>query len=93
MLIGKADLPAFSQPLLSKVSMRDKVGLIERLLGRSGAQANSMTAEILKDMALATDYPPSIEGVLLPSEEVVTLANELSDYVTSLKGKSQEEGL
>lgn len=91
-LVGGAELSLFSQPLLSKASMRDKVGLIERLLGRSASQASPMTMEILKDMALATDYPPAIEGVLLSEEEVVTLANELCDYVTSLKGNSQEEG-
>ena len=91
-LVGAAELPLFGQALLNKTAMRDKVGLIERLLGRSASQAGPMTLEILKDMSLATDYPPAIEGILLPEEEVVTLANELCDYVTSLKGNSQEEG-
>ena len=50
-----------------------------------------MTSEIIKDMALATEYPPAIEDVFLPSEEVVAIANELCDYVTSLKVNAQEE--
>ncbi|HTM63396.1 MAG TPA: TraM recognition domain-containing protein [Gammaproteobacteria bacterium] len=92
-LLGKNELEIFSQPLINKAAMRDKVGLIERLLGRPGSQSSSMTSEILKDMALATDYPPATEGILLPAEQVTALANELCDYVTSLKGKSQDEGL
>lgn len=92
-LVGESEIAAFSEPLLNKAAMRDKVGLMERLLGRASSQAGPMTAEILKDMVLATDYPPQVEGILLPEEEVVTLANELCDYVTSLKDKSQEEGL
>ena len=44
-----------------------------------------MTSEIIKDMSFATDYPPPVEEALLPSEEVVAIANELCDYVTSLK--------
>ncbi len=62
-------------------------------MGRSASQAGPMTNEIIKDMSLATEYPPPIETALLPSEEVVAIANELCDYVTSLKTKSQEEGL
>lgn len=92
-LVGSSEITAFSQPLLNRAAIRDKVGLMERLLGRASSQAGPMTAEILKDMTIATDYPPVIEGILLPEEEVVTLANELCDYVTSLKDKSQEEGL
>ncbi|EKD70564.1 MAG: IcmO, partial [uncultured bacterium] len=90
-LIGSTQFDQFSQPLLNKRIEKDKVELLERLMGRSAAQANPMTNEILKDMANATDYPPQYESVLLPSEEVVALANELCDYVISLK-KPKEEG-
>lgn len=92
-LIGSHELPAFSKPLLNKAFLRDKVGLMERLLGRTSSQANPMTLEIVKDMTTATDYPPDYQNILLPQDQVVTLANELCVYVTSLKGNSQEEGL
>ncbi len=92
-LIGANALDSFGQPLLNKATIKDKVSLMERLLGRSSSQAVPMTGEILKDMTIATDYPPAIENILLSEEEVVTLANQLCDYVTSLKGNSQEEGL
>lgn len=91
-IVGAAQAEQYMAPLLNKANAKDKIELLERLLGRSAAQAGPMTSEIIKDIALATDYPPPTEGVLLPSEEVVAIANELCDYVTSLKGNAQEEG-
>jgi intracellular multiplication protein IcmO len=90
-LVGQSSLDGFSLPLVNRSMVKDKIELIERLMGRSASQANPMTAEIIKDMMLATDYPPAVDGVLLPSEEVVAIANELCDYVTSLKTKAQAE--
>lgn len=90
-LVGKREFDQFAAPLINRNLAKDKIELLERLMGRSASQANPMTAEIIKDMALATDYPPPVEGMLLPSEEVVAIANELCDYVTSLKTKAREE--
>lgn len=90
-LVGQRDFAAFSMPLLNKANARDKIELLERFMGRAASQAGPMSSEIIKDMALATDYPPDTEGLLLPTEEIVAIANELSDYVTSLKNKTQEE--
>lgn len=90
-LVGAQHFDQFSQPLINRNTARDKIELLERLLGRSASQASPMTSEIIKDMSLATEYPPPVEEALLPSEEVVAIANKLCDYVTSLKTKSQEE--
>lgn len=89
-LVGR-DFDQFSLPLINKGFAKDKIELLERLMGRSASQAHPMTNEIMKDLAQATDYPPSVEGLLMPSEEVVAIAGELCDYVTSLKTRSQEE--
>lgn len=89
-IVGR-DFEAFNAPLVTRVEIKDKIELVERLMGRSVGQVGPMTGEIMKDIALATDYPPHVEGLLLPSEEVVAIANELCDYVTSLKSKPQEE--
>lgn len=88
-LVGAA-FEQFSAPLINRSVARDKIELLERLMGRAASQAGPMTSEIVKDMAISTDYPPPIEGILMPSEEVVAIAKELCDYVTSLKTKSQE---
>ncbi len=91
-IIGKIKIDAFSAPLINKNNAKDKIELLERLMGRSASQASPMTMEIIKDMSLATEYPPVVAGLLLPSEEVVAIAGDLCDYVSSLKTKSQEEG-
>lgn len=90
-LVGASAFDKFSEPLVNKKLLKDKVGLLERLLGCSAGQANAMAEEIITDMQLATDYPPAYETVLLPSEEVVSLANGLLDYVTSLEAASDSE--
>jgi hypothetical protein len=92
-IVGASEFAQFDMPLVNKSMAKDRIELIERLLGRNASQANPMTLEIIKDMSMATDYPPSVEGVLLPSEEVVAIANDLCDYVTSLKKNAQDEGL
>lgn len=84
-IVGGSSFDSFKEPLILRHTAKDKIELLERLLGRPASQANPMTSEILKDMASATDYPPPVEGALLPSEEVVAIANEVCDYVTSLK--------
>jgi intracellular multiplication protein IcmO len=90
-MVGTTAFNAFSAPLINKNLAKDKIELLERLMGRSASQANPMVEEIIKDMTHATDYPPPVEGLLLPSEEVVAIANELCDYVESLKSKNQEQ--
>lgn len=81
----------FSTPLVNRAIAKDKIELLERLMGRSASQASPMTSEIIKDITIATDYPPHYEDTLLPEEEVVAIAGELCDYVSSLKTK-QDEG-
>lgn len=88
-LIG-AQFDQFSMPLLNKPGAKEKIELLERLMGRAVSQAGPMAKEIIKDISFATDYPPVVEGLLLPSEEVVTIAKDVCDYVNSLKTKSEE---
>ena len=92
-LVGPADLERFSSPLINKAYIKDKVELLERVLGRSGSQANTIANEIVKDMLSATDYPPNVEGIFLEVEQVTTAAKELADYVASLQKTNQEDGV
>jgi intracellular multiplication protein IcmO len=90
-MVGHERWSHFSEPLVNKSLARDQIELLERLMGRSASQASLMTAEIMKDITMATTYPPAVESVLLPSEEVVAIANELCDYVNSLESDAMEE--
>jgi intracellular multiplication protein IcmO len=86
-LVGPGQIAAFSLPLLIRGVTRDKVEVVERLLGRSAPQVGNMATEIIKDITYVTDYPPIIDGILLPDDEVVAIAYELCDYVNSLKAR------
>jgi len=90
-LVGSKQFTDFSAPLINRSFAKDKIELLERLMGRSASQASPITNEIIKDMLSATEYPPPIETALMPSEEVVAIANQVCDYVTSLKNKSEAE--
>jgi intracellular multiplication protein IcmO len=92
-IVGSSHIGKFSEPLILKGVAKDKIELLERLMGRSASQASPMTNEIIKDMTLATDYPPPVEGILLSEDEVVAIAGELCDYVASLKTNAKEEDI
>jgi len=87
--IGAADIERFSQPLVNKALIKDKMELIERVLGRSGSQASTVTNEIIKDMTMSTDYPPEVEGIFLDIDSVVNAANELVEYVKNLQNANE----
>lgn len=88
-LVGSREIDSFSSPLLNKPVLKDKIGLLERVLGRSASQVNVITDEIMKDMLVATDYPPEVENLMRPNEEVIASAHELCDYLNSLKGAEE----
>lgn len=85
-LVGSVEFDRFSQPLLNKTFIKDKVELLERVLGRSGSQSGILANEIVKDMLSATDYPPYVEGIFLEADAVIISARELADYAASLQG-------
>src|SRR5205085_342856 len=64
-----ADIDTFSAPLIAKSLIKDKLELLERVLGRSGSQASTITSEVIKDMLVATDYPPIIDSILLDNQQ------------------------
>jgi intracellular multiplication protein IcmO len=90
-LVGDASLEKFSTPLVSKAMVKDKIELVERVMGKSGSQANTVTNEILKDMLVATDYPPEVAGLLQDPESVAATARELVEYLTVLQTSNQED--
>ncbi|MCE3239441.1 MAG: hypothetical protein K0R24_2422, partial [Gammaproteobacteria bacterium] len=83
LLTGKGELERFSQPLINKHYVKDKIELLERVLGRSGSAANVMTAEVIKDMLFSTDYPPYAQSLFLDREDLYKVVHELADYIIS----------
>lgn len=75
----------FSQPLLSRSYVKDKLELLERVLGCTVSQAVTMTGEVIKDLQSATSYPPQVEGIFLEVTTVVETAQDLVEFVESQK--------
>ncbi len=89
-LIGDHNLETFSAPLILKSLVKDKVELLERVMGKPGSQAQVITSEIIKDMQMATDYPPDVEGLLRSEDDIISAAKELCDFVETLEGSGEE---
>jgi len=88
-LVGPAQFEQFSMPLLNQATVKSRTELLERITGKSSAQASTITGEIIKDMLLATDYPPDVEFLLREHEFVVSAAKELCEYVASLQSRQE----
>jgi intracellular multiplication protein IcmO len=84
-LVGVSNMEKFSQPLVNRTQLKSKVELVERVMGKPGSQANTITGEVIKDIYMATDYPPDYSGLLSDPEQVAAVTNELCDYVATLQ--------
>jgi intracellular multiplication protein IcmO len=87
--VGAADIERFSSPLVNRSMVKDKVELLERVMGKPGSQAASITSEIIKDMLMATDYPPDVDGLFRDVEEVTGYVTEVCEYLATLQGSSE----
>lgn len=70
----------FSNPLVKRGEARSKMELVERLSGKSSKHATGIADEIIKDMELATYYPPIIERQPT-AEELAALVEELIIHI------------
>lgn len=55
------DMNTFSSPLLARADIRENVETIERSSGKMDKYAANIADEIVKDMEIATRYPPDIQ--------------------------------
>lgn len=80
--VSEEEWPAFSDFLLQKQLCLKTTILSERLLGKPDQQAHEVGEELLKDMSLATRYPPVLE--IQP--DVPTIVKLLNDLTASFRG-------
>lgn len=79
-----ADVDRFGIPLLARSIVREQVQFIERLSGRVEKQAINVAAEIVKDMQIATHYPPAVSNQ--PSaEELADVVYQLANSISSAR--------
>ena len=77
------DIERFSMPLLNHSGTWEQIAIIERLSGKLDKNSNNIADEIIKDMRIATNYPPFVEDA--PS------ASELAEITQNLIHKIKEE--
>jgi len=74
------DYDRFSEPLLVLQETRANSTVLERLSGKIDKHANNIAAEIIKDMQLATRYPPE-ERDSVSANELAGMVGELSRVI------------
>lgn len=87
-LILVTDIEAFSLPLLKKKDVRVAIARVERLTGKTEQYSNNAANELIRDMELATYYPPEIKNIPTASE----MAQKLMALVESVNIKKQGNG-
>lgn len=74
LLVSDAD--AFSAPILNINTTKSKISFVERLTGKQDQYANSIAGELVKDLQMATQYPPeNIDKI--SSEELTAVVDDL----------------
>lgn len=92
-IVGEDELERFSNPLLLKGRTRESLMHIERLTGKSEANAQTAAENLINDIIKATYYPPKdvlssdIEGTLDVLEQ---LTNLFSQYTRGTGSGSSE---
>lgn len=88
-LVKVKDMESFNKPILAKVETFAQTQLLERLSGRTEQHARNIATEVIKDILMATHYPP--KNLKLPKvDEWVTDAESLIKQIKD-KVKSEAE--
>ncbi len=78
LLIDNVD--QFSEPLLERAPTRSNVLTLERISGKQDKQATNISSEIIKDMQLATFYPPTVRDSIAAPE----LTSQINDMIEKI---------
>jgi len=85
------NLEAFGTPLLAKSFTREQVETLERLTGKMEKHALNISAEITKDIQLATHYPPEKTDDI-STAELTNMVTELITQIQTGREKATAEG-
>lgn len=84
------DLERFGAPLLQRSGTRDQVAVIERLSGKLDKHATNIANEIMKDMQMATHYPPAVTQTS-SGIELAAVTQELIERIKSERQRKETE--
>jgi len=85
MIVGD-EFEAFSQPLVRRNETKNKLEFLEKLAGKPPKVAAHAAKEVIRDMQIATFYPPHLYNQA-SAEEIANLAIELSKHVAKKVGE------
>ncbi|MCH9756820.1 MAG: TraM recognition domain-containing protein [Gammaproteobacteria bacterium] len=85
-----SDVAAFSEPLLPIQEARDYLLSIGRLSGEKDKLAGAVANEIIKDLQMATSYPPE-HRVLMDVSELVDSAQALVQRISEVQEESSKK--
>jgi len=78
------NIDAFVTAFLDPTPLREHLTVIERLSGQGDRRAKNVARDVVKDMQLATHYPPPISQVIAPSE-LAAMVIELTTHIALKK--------
>ncbi len=81
------DMDSFGQPMLGRASCGERIEYLERLSGKTDKHAQNIATEVIKDMLMATHYPPTIKH--MPSG--MQTAGVIYELVHMIRGKKKEQ--
>ncbi len=80
------DIERFGKSLLNRSDTREYLEYCARLLGKDAQQAAQVANELVLDLQVGTDYPPTIRPMVEPS----VLVDQLRSLVMAIKEKVKE---
>lgn len=87
MMVGE-DFETFAEPLIRRNDTKNRMEYIERLTGKSTKHAANIAGEIIRDIQLATHYPPYIFEKPTGAE----MASSITELIGYIKQRGEEEG-
>ena len=84
------DVNKFSQSLLEHAKTREQIEVLGRVSGKSEQNAANTAGELVKDMELATHYPPSV-GNRPTSGQLAIVIDNLIDAIKVKKEEKKKE--
>lgn len=81
-LITVEDMASFSEPLLPREAIYQRIIAIEKVVSSSDKRSHSIANEIIKDMALVTQYPP-VPSTILSETSLTETINQLIQSLES----------
>ena len=87
-LLNSSD--GFQNPMLDKQYSASKLEMLERLSGKNQQHAQSIAEEIVKDMRIATHYPPDNIGITIVGD-AVSLLGQLNERIQQERARKEAE--